>query len=1067
MFVSELNIKTKNMKKLIYLFPLLMISFLSYAQENIISGIVSDTKTGEVLSGVNILVKGTTNGTYSNFDGEYSLRNLKEGQTIEFSYLGYKTKTIVASFGELDVQLKEDFESLSEVVVIGYGTQKKKEVTGAVSVVNAEVIEKLNPVRIEQALQGQVSGVNINSTSGSPGSGLNIRIRGISTNGDNRPLILVDGNPITDLSVINPNDIKSVNVLKDATAGIYGVRAANGVIIIETKTGTKATPIRFTVDSNYAFQETTKKMDLLSPIDYAKYVNQALDNNGSNPRFTLYPETGTDWQEAVFETAPMYNFNLSANGGTEKLTYAFSTSYLNQEGIVGGDKSAYKRITASTNLQYELIKDLKLSFSVIGTLSDKNILQEGNVGSVLFNGFNMDPTQLIYDKNIIGGFTQADNLTNEIINPIAQMANTFDTSQTKKISPNFGIDYSFFNNFKISSKFRMNYAEVDGRKLTPSFFYGGSKNFNADTSTYTENNDKYIDYTVDNFITYDKTFNNDHNLKLLLGYSLYKNTGEFNGKTGENVAFDDGRDVTSFDGASFSNAEKTRPRFTDEEIELEQNKFDERLLSYFTRIQYNFKEKYLFSALIRRDASTRFGPDNKAGYFPSFSLGWNISDEPFLKNNAVINGLKLRASHGILGSDKIGNDLWLSVLDGQARYAKTVPLETDSGETVDEEIILIGKAEGALGTPDIKWEQQITSNVGLDISLFDNKLLLNLDAYTKRTEDLLLQPEVAGVLGANSPGNYGGTQFRPAVNAGTVENRGFEFMVSYRDQFSKDFKFNTSFNFSTLHNEVLFVASENGFEQGGGFGISNQLISRMEAGKPLGYFYGYKTNGIYQNQAEIDALNSLAPANDQGEQFYNKGIVPGDLRFVDTNEDGQITKEDRTYLGDPIPDLIAGFNLGFSYKNIDFSSSAFASIGNDMVRDYEHRTTYLTNRGNYISDAWTSSYTNTNIPIVSSKQTLSSINFSDYFVEDASYIRIQNVQIGYTFSKSILSKINIEKLRFYVSANNLHTFTNYSGYDPSATSSGTDQKGEPIGAGIDKGFYPVAKTYIFGMNIKF
>ncbi len=1040
---------------------LLLMSFLGFSQTKNIRGVVTEANTKEPLVGVNVLVKGTTKGAMTDFSGMFELQNVTSKTVLEISYLGYVSQTItVGNQNEINVSLSEDVAQLEGVVLIGYGTQKKKEITGAVSVVETETIEKLNPVRVEQALQGQVSGVAITSSSGSPGAASNIRIRGISTNGDNAPLILVDGNPITDLSVINPNDIKSVNVLKDATAGIYGVRAANGVILIETKSGSKESPLKFNLDTYYAFQQTSKKLDLLNPAQFAAYVNKA---NGSLTYFEQ-PVTGqiydvaksavtpmgtTDWQDQVFETSPMYNINLSASGGTKKLAYAFGGSYLTQDGIVGGAESNYERMTARTKLQYDVTDQLSLSATAIYTYSEKNNLAENGVGSVLYNAINADPLTGVYDSTPLqdagfekyrNGFGIVNTNAIEVANPVSQIASTYNTNVVKKISPTFTAEYKFLDHFSVRSKYQFNHATDESTVFRPLTFLGVGKSLTRTTrNELVDNVDTYDDYTWNNLITYTNTFKEVHSLNVLLGQEVRENRGEYSGLFGEILR----EGSNSFSDANISNFEEVRDRFTEAEYTIGSNQFKERLSSYFTRVQYNYKEKYLFSGMFRRDTSSKFGPENKVGYFPSFSLGWVMSDEPFLENTDWLSNLKLRLSYGKIGNDRIDDFAYISRLDGEGVYS--------NNQENNVEDLLTGVAIGKLANPEIKWETSTTSNLGVDFSIFRNKINITADVYSKKTEDLLIAAQISGLTGVGGIGSSA-----PVINAGTVENKGFEMMISYRDQFSDDFKFNTSFNFSTIHNEVLYVGSESGFIEGGAFGLGTGILpSRMEKGHAIGYFYGYKTEGIYQNQSEIDALDAASP-----EGTYHSGAGVGDLKFSDTNGDGQITEADRTDIGDPIPNLTAGWNVGFSYKNIDFSASAFGSFGNDMVRDYE-RVNTLANKNVRVLDAWTASNPSTTTPRVVSGASINTDYFSDYYVEDASYIRIQNVQVGYTFQKEALSKYGIDKLRFYASANNLHTFTDYDGFDPSASSS------DPIGAGIDRGFYPVAKTYIFGMNLSF
>lgn len=1049
------------MKNYLILILLLAIPFFGVAQSVNVSGIVTDSQNDIVLSGVNVTVKNTTKGVYSNFDGEYTISNVTKGEILVFSYLGFESQEVtIGSEATINVQLKESVEALESVVLIGYGTQKKKEITGAVSVVEAETIEKLNPVRVEQALQGQVSGVAVTSSSGSPGASSNIRIRGISTNGDNAPLILVDGNPITDLSVINPNDIKSVNVLKDATAGIYGVRAANGVILIETKSGRKNSELKFNVDSYYAFQQTSKKLDLLNPSQFASYVNQANGNltyfeqpvTGQiyNPSVSAVTPMGTsNWQDEVFETAPMYNLNLSANGGTDKLAYSFGGSYLTQDGIVGGSQSNYQRMTARTKLQYDVTDDFTLSATAIYTYSEKNNLAEDGVGSVLYNAINADPLTGVYDDTPLAdagyekyrnGFGIVNTNAIEVANPMAQIASTYNTNVVRKISPTFTAEYKFLDHFSVRSKYQMNHATDESTVFRPLTFLGIGKSLTRSTrNELSDNKDTYDDYTWNNLVTYKNTFNELHNLNVLLGQEIRENRGEYAGTFGQILK--DGSN--SFSDAVISNFEEVIDRFTEAQYAIGSDQFKERLSSYFTRVQYNFDEKYLISAMFRRDTSSKFGPNNKVGYFPSVSLGWVISDESFLENTDWINNLKLRLSYGKIGNDRIDDFAYISRLDGEGVYS--------NNEESSVEDLLTGVAIGKLANPEIKWETSVTSNLGVDFSMLQNRINITADVYSKKTEDLLIAAQISGLTGVGGIGSSA-----PVINAGTVENKGFEFMVSYRDQFSDDFKFNTSLNFSTIHNEVLYVGSESGFIEGGAFGLGTGILpSRMEKGHAIGYFYGYKTNGIYQSQSEIDALDTASP-----DGTYHSGAGVGDLRFVDVNGDGQISEDDRTDIGDPIPNFTAGLNIGFSYKNIDFSASTIGSFGNEMVRDYE-RVNTLANKSTRVLDAWTTTNASTTTPRVVSGASVNTDYFSDYYVEDASYVRIQNVQIGYTFNKDFLSKVGIDKLRLYASANNLHTFTDYSGFDPSASSS------DPIGAGIDRGFYPVAKTYIFGMNLSF
>jgi len=1001
----------------------LFLSFMGVAvtaQTYEINGTVTDI-SGAPLPGVTILVKGTAKGASTDFDGNFTINNVEQGEILVFSYIGFTTKEITVNNADnLSVVLTEDTQSLDEVVVIGYGTQTKKEITGAVTVVGSETIEKLKPTQVEQALQGQVAGVNVTTNSGSPGGSSTISIRGVSTNGDSRPLILVDGNVVEDLSVVNPNDIESMNILKDATAGIYGVRAANGVILITTKTGRKEMPLTVEYNGYVGLQRTTRKMPVLNATEYALIVNEAFAAGGSTPPFTNISDigVGTNWQNEVFETAPIQSHNLSLKGGRKKSSYSFSTSYLTQDGIVGGSKSNFTRNTTSLGYNLDFLENFKFKSGVTSTVTNKKNLPENALGSVLFNALNMAPNIPVRDAN--GEFSLADGLGGEVINPVAQMANTYNRSRVVKFNGYAGLGYTFLEHFTAEANIQFNYAEVRSNSFDPIDYYGVGKVFNTSRNSVFEGSDIYRDYTFDGFIKYENTFNDTHKLNVLLGTSVFRTTGLFSGMIGRDIADN-----------SIANA------FVDKALEKENiyaelgrnPTFDGRLLSYFTRVQYDYKGKYLLSAVVRRDGSTRFGPGNKFGYFPSGSVGWIISDENFMSNNKFFQLLKMRASYGILGNDRIPDYRFTSLLTGEGTYFF-------GGNNLEDEYY--GVASGPISNPEIKWEKQSTLDIGFDLRILDNKVDITTDYFKRRTEDLLVSPQVSGLLGTGAP---------PVVNAGIVENEGIEFAIGYSDVLSDDLKFSIKYNVTAIKNEVVAVSGDGEYLEGGNFGISQPAISRMEAGYPLGYFVGYKTDGVFQNQSEIDN----AAVTDLGAQ-------PGDLRFVDQNGDGVIDLDDRINLGNPLPDATMGLNLSFDYKKWDFAAYAFASLGNDIVRNYE-RNQQLVNKPNFYLDRWTGEGTSNSAPRITTG-TSSNTVFSDFYVEDGSFIRLQNVQLGYTFDTESEDS-NVDKLRIYLSGSNLVTLTKYSGYDPTA---GT---GAPIGGGIDQGFYPNAASLLLGVNLKF
>lgn len=997
------------------------VAFISYAQQGIVTGKVLEGTTGETLLGVTVQNVNAKTATTTDFDGVFSIA-ASTGDILKFTFIGTVAQEYtVVNFEPITITMEEDVAALEEVVVIGYGTQAVREVTGAVSIVDSEVIENLKPTRVEQALQGQVPGVNVTSSSGSPGAGLNIRIRGISTNGDNRPLILVDGNIIEDLSVINPGDIESISVLKDATAGIYGVRAANGVVIITTKGGRKNQPLQLEFNSWGGFQETSRKLPSLNAQQYALIKNEAFANNGEAIPFTdISNLSNTNYQDEVFEDALILNNDFSVRGGTEKSKYAVGMAILAQDGIVGGQKSDFDRFTMRGNFDHKWTKNLEMKTGFLYSYTSNKGINDGGLGSVLFNALNMAPTIPVRDAT--GEFSLAEGLGNEVINPEAQLANTYNKNKVGKISGNFGLTYSFLDHFEATARIQANYSEAYGNNFNPRAFYGSGKVFNLTENVFSTYENYFSDYTYDAFIKYDNTFNDRHNLEATLGMSAFRTRGDFNGFTGFGNVSNDYNEVSIADADRVINGDENGAR-----------RFDQRLLSHFLRVQYDYQGKYLFSGVLRRDGSTIFGPENQFGFFPSASVGWIASEESFLKDNNFIDFLKVRASAGVIGNDRIPAFGYVSLLTGEGQY-------------VFNDQIINGTAGGALSNPEIKWEEQYTTNIGLDMAFLSNKLNLTLDYFNRETKDLLLAPQVSGILGSGAPGSSA-----PFINGGDIRNKGLEFSVGYADQLTDNLSFNVSFNASTLDNEVLFVNNDNGFIEAGGFGVGQPPITRFEEGFTIGYFYGYQTDGIFQNAAEVAAHPSQIALGAEAQ--------PGDFRYRDVNGDGAINLDDRVELGDPLPDYTMGLNLSVNYKNWDFQTYLYASIGNDMVRNYE-RNQPLTNLTTNVLNRWTGPGSTNSFPRVTTGATANQV-FSDFFVEDASFLRAQNMQLGYTVNESALDNLKLSGLRVYASVNNAFTLTKYQGYDPSASS------GDPLASGIDNGFYPVARTFLLGINAKF
>lgn len=995
----------------------LFFTLICFAQNISVTGNVKASSDNSTIPGVSIFVINTTNGTTTDFDGNFTLNNLPINATLVFSYLGYQAQEVaVGTNSIINVTLSEDAESLNEVVVIGYGTQNRKDVTGAVSLVSSKTLEKLKPVDASLALQGTVSGVTVNSPSGSPGSEFNIIIRGVSSNGDNGPLFIVDGYEGS-LNSVNADDIASITVLKDAQAAIYGIKGANGVILVTTKKGKKNSPPKLTFNSYIGSQETTRTLPYLNATEYALLLNESYAVNG---QILPFPSVnglgiGTDWQSEIFNDALIANHSIGLSGGGEKSTYYFGASRLEQDGIIASDKSNYEKNNIKINLGIDVSDKIKFITNANYFSNKRKSISENGLGSILFNALNYSPTFAI-DQEDENGF-----LGNEVINPLSQIANTFNRYSGSSLEGNFQLEYKPIKNLKITSRIGYKTYSDKSKSFSPIANFGAGKVFNVDRSSVTQGENTYNSYSWETFAVYNTTFFDDHNAIFTLGTSAQKNWGDGISATGYDVPNNswDFADISLANGLSdaLSNSSYT---------------YDNRLTSYFGRFQYNYQGKYLMSAMIRRDAASDFAPKNRVDYFSSITFGWKISKESFLENSETINFLKLRGSYGTLGNN-VGRDLYRALLSGEATY-------------VLGGVLVNGVATGPIPNIEATWEVAKKLDIGLDAKLFDNKLEIVADYFSEDRNDLLISNlPVSGILGGSAPGSS-----NPTVNAGTTRSKGVELLLNYNNEVSDNFSYGISYNVTKVKGEVIDINGDV-IPEGGSFGVGQLAPSRMEVGQPIGYFYGLQTNGIFQNQTEVDAHPSQAALGATGK--------PGDLRYVDTNGDGEITFDDRTYIGKPQADYYMGLNLNFKYKNLDFSMYSYAEVNKEMVRNYE-RDQPNVNRLNLYLNRWTGEGTSNTVPRTTVGSTTNKL-FSDFFVEDASFIRIQNIQLGYSLPTSVLEKIGISKFRIYTSVNNPFTFTKYTGYNPAATS------GDAIGGGIDYGFYPVSRQYILGFNLVF
>lgn len=1028
-------------KKITLVLILLGFGTLLFAQNITITGQVTNSNQ-EPIEFATVVVKGTANGAFTDDEGKYSITVPNQDDLVlSVTLEGFDPQEILVA-GRTTVNfVMEATAKLEKVVIVGYGQSSTKELTGATSQVDGEDVEKMNLSRMDQALQGQIAGVAISTNSGSPGGSSNIRIRGLSTFGDNDPLILVDGIVYDSegLNALNPADIKSINVLKDATAGIYGVRAANGVIIVETKKGSMNAKQKVEYNGYFGVQETARKLNLLTAEEYAVIKNEMFGLAGQPLPFNNTAlGVGTNWQDTIFQSAPVQSHNLSISGGSANTSYSLGVGYFSQDGIVGGDKASFDRYNARINLSTKMSEDLRLNSIFLYSNEFRSALPENGIGSVLYNTINAFPNEPVRTPD--GQFSYLDEVA-DIINPVPQIANTYNSSIANKFVGKEELVWDINDNFTLTNRFSYNHAMLDNKSFSPLAWYGPGKFANtainedldaplveiADSvfiergASVFEERATFTDLTYEGFLNYDKTFNTAHKVKGTAGVSVFQRHGESLSGT----AF--GIPNNSLDFADIS-ANTAEGGFLNNVGSYE---FTERLVSSFLRAEYGYNYRYLISAILRRDGSSKFGPNNRYGFFPTVSGGWVASEEDFWNIEWLDYG-KVRLSYGVSGNDQIANFAYRALLNGEGVY-------------VFNDVISPGVAIGRGSNPDLKWETTRQFNAGIDLTFF-RKIDFTVNYFIKNTSDLLFQPDISGVLGTYGPGGS-----PPVINAGDVSNKGLELELGYGTDPTKDFVFDASFNFTYLNNTVTAVPEGVDFLPGVGFSVGGNIATRFEEGFPIGYFHGYETAGIFQTQQEIDDA-----------AVVQEGAQPGDLIFVDQNGDGVINfsdDSDKRQLGSPIPDFTMGLALNLKYKGFDFSANLFAALGQEIIRNFERQQPFA-NQLDYVVDRWTGPGT-TNIHPRQTVEANRNNVFSSYYVEDGSFARLRNIQLGYTLPENWLSKARVSSLRVYAAANNLVTLTQYQGYDPDIGSAGV------LASGVDFGIYPQARTIMGGVNLKF
>lgn len=1036
----------KNFQKASFLLIAILLSAVSWAQNKIVTGRIVDGN-GNGIVGASVLAQGTPIGTSADQNGDFSLSVPESAKVLEISAVNFANTTVPISSSPLYIVLKSSIGDLADVVVVGYGSKKKQDLTTSISTVSSETLGKISITRTDDALQGNASGVMVLNQNGQPGSLPMIRIRGTGTNTDPTPLFIVDGFPVSDIEYINPGDIASISVLKDAaSAAIYGARGANGVILITTKTG-KAGKTSVTYNGYYGIQNTWRKVPELNATQYATMMNTgSLNANPANP--VPYPNPssfgiGTNWQDAIFQkNVPVFNHEISASGGTDKTTYLASFSYLDQKGIIGGKNSDFTRYTVRLNLDQKINKFLKIGTNLNFIHSERAaIFDNGDQGGqALGNAFNIDPITPLYetDPAILAGYNpnavKNGSLTYGISplatfpNPVAQLAIINGGNKIDKLLGNAFAEVTPFKGLTFRSTFGTDLEYGVSHGMTPIYFLTATSN--QDYSSVSASFYRTYTWQLENVLSYSFRINK-HSIEALAGQSgfkyFYENLGGNRTDPSpivSDMAYLDVATVTPTTGANNGGADARR------------------LASYFGRITYDYDSRYLFTAVLRRDGSSRFGRNNPYATFPSVSGAWVISRENFFKSGKV-SFLKLRASWGQNGNESLGSSFpWASTVN---TYGNGYTFLDNSGV----ETLVTGASLGTIPNPNLKWETSEQTDVGLDLELLNGKIALTTDYYIKTTKDLLIRPAIPDIVG------YGA----PFVNGGNVRNSGIELSINYKDHIGKDLFFNVSFNISHNVNKVTQINNASKTISGANY-INLGSITRMAVGEPIAYFWGVKTNGIFQTQDQVDNYTYTNPETGVVNKIQPKA-APGDLIFVDANNDGKINDNDRVYLGDPNPKYSTGLTINLSYKDFDLSIFTIGMFGKKVFNGNYRFDKTVSNMPATMLNFWSPDNPGAKYPrFISNDPNKNYSTVSDLLLEDGSFARVKNLQLGYTLPNAITTKALISSWRFFIAVDNAFTFTKYTGFDPEigATS--------PLSMGIDRGVYPQSRTYRFGVNLK-
>lgn len=987
---------------------LLFTLHLSAQNKKTITGTILDEK-GESIIGASVAVKGTANGTITDIDGKFSL-DVNENDILAITYVGFLAQEIpVTGKSNLQITLKENAEMLDEIVVVGYGVMRKRDLTGAVSSIDSKSMQDKPVANIGEALQGRASGVQI-INSGAPGSNVSIRIRGISTINNSEPLLVIDGVP-TDLSLnaLNMDDVQTVDVLKDASAtAIYGSRGANGVVIITTKKGKSGDGV-VSFSANWGIQNATSMPDMLNASQFASYHNDMIANYSGTENLMQRPDfadpttlgKGTDWMDELFRTSTIQNYSVSYSGGTDKSNYYVSAGILDQEGIV--TDTSYKRYTVQFNGESKVKPWLKLGNNV--TLSH-DAKKQGSYS--IRDAMAAQPTQPVYNED--GTYSGPGNPAywyGDIKNPLGNAKINSQTTKGYNLLGNIFAEINFFDKVTFKTLGGIDFKFWDKENFSPKYDW---KPISQPESYRYEESNKSLTYLWDNTLTYIDTFNENHHLNVMIGSSAQNNV--YNKMNASVQGFLSDKNNQLSNGLNQPTVGGT--------------KNDWALLSFMGRVNYNYTDKYLLTLTVRRDGSSRFSKDNRWGTFPSVAAAWRLSEEAFYQKNKWVNDIKVRAGYGVTGNQ------W-----GINEYAYFTKLKT--GQYVFNGTPVSTLYPLVMPNPDVKWETVKQWNAGIDLSLIDQRINLSLDGYIKNTTDMLVPMAVPITTGYSDI-------YVPSINAGKVRNTGWELTVSSRN-LTGELEWNTDLNVSYNKNKVISMNEGVPLFTGDDINMTKVLVN--SEGNPINSFYGYVTNGLFQNWDQVNNASIQVPG----------GTAPGDIRFSDLDNNGVINDNDRTYIGNPTPEWSFSMNNSFAYKNFDLQIFLQGVAGNDIYnanRIWQEGMAVPQNQTAKVLDRWTGEGTSNSVPRAVYSDPNKNARHSSRFIEDGSYLRIKNLTLGYTLPQAISKKAYLQTVRMYMSCQNLYTMTKYSGFDPE------------VGAnGIDLSTYPLTRTISFGVNVKF